>query len=71
MGGAEHFADKLQEVFDKKQFDMANEPDIGYPYLFNYVKGKEWRTQKTVSDLLSTYFKTHRTAYRETMTQVQ
>ncbi len=57
MGGPKSFANKLQEVFDKKQFDMANEPDIGYPYLFNYVKGDQWRTQKTVSDLLSTYFK--------------
>ncbi|WP_420321318.1 GH92 family glycosyl hydrolase [Flagellimonas sp.] len=57
MGGSKPFAYKLQEVFDKKQFDMANEPDIAYPYLFNYVKGEEWRTQKTVSELLSTYFK--------------
>ncbi|MGX1928529.1 GH92 family glycosyl hydrolase [Flagellimonas sp. 2504JD4-2] len=57
MGGSKPFVNKLQEVFDKKQFDMANEPDIGYPYLFNYVKGEEWRTQKTVSELLSTYFK--------------
>ncbi|MGW9685018.1 GH92 family glycosyl hydrolase [Flagellimonas sp. 2504JD1-5] len=57
MGGPKPFAYKLQEVFDKKQFDMANEPDIAYPYLFNYVKGEEWRTQKTVSELLSTYFK--------------
>ncbi|MEX0313828.1 MAG: GH92 family glycosyl hydrolase [Allomuricauda sp.] len=57
MGGPKPFTHKLQEVFDKNQFDMANEPDIGYPYLFNYVKGEEWRTQKTVSELLSTYFK--------------
>ncbi|MCL6267077.1 GH92 family glycosyl hydrolase [Flagellimonas myxillae] len=57
MGGSKNFTNKLQEVFDKNQFDMANEPDIGYPYLFNYVKGEEWRTQKTVSELLATYFK--------------
>ncbi|MCL6274654.1 GH92 family glycosyl hydrolase [Muricauda sp. 2012CJ35-5] len=57
MGGPKSFANKLQEVFDKDQFDMANEPDIAYPYLFNHVKGEEWRTQKTVSELLSTYFK--------------
>ncbi|MEM9649615.1 MAG: glycoside hydrolase family 92 protein, partial [Bacteroidota bacterium] len=57
MGGPKSFSGKLQEVFDKNQFDMANEPDIAYPYLFNYVKGEEWRTQKTVSELLQTYFK--------------
>lgn len=57
FGGRKSFSDKLQQVFDKNQFDMANEPDIGYPYLFNYANGETWRTQKTVSELLSTYFK--------------
>jgi len=57
MGGPKAFSNKLQEVFDRNQFDMANEPDIAYPYLFNYVKGEEWRTQKTVSQLLKKHFK--------------
>ena len=57
MGGAKPFVNKLQDVFDKGHFDMANEPDIAYPYLFNYVRGEEGRTQKMVSDLLGTYFK--------------
>ncbi|SNY95462.1 GH92 family glycosyl hydrolase [Flagellimonas pacifica] len=57
MGGSKPFANKLQQVFDKEQFDMANEPDIAYPYLFNYVKGEEWRTQLKVTELLKTYFK--------------
>jgi predicted alpha-1,2-mannosidase len=35
MGGEKPFSDQLQKVFDIKQFDMANEPDIAYPYLFN------------------------------------
>lgn len=57
MGGDKSFTNRLQDVFDKNQFDMANEPDIAYPYLFNYAKGQEWRTQKKVSELLKTYFK--------------
>lgn len=57
MGGKEAYSKQLQKVFNIGQFDMANEPDIGYPYLFNYVAGQEWRTQKTVSELISTYFK--------------
>ena len=57
MGGGKPFSKRLQDVFDKKQFDMANEPDIAYPYLFNYVKGEEWRTDKMVDELLKTYFK--------------
>ena len=57
MGGPKPFVNRLQDVFDKGHFDMANEPDIAYPYLFNYVKGEEGRTQKMVSDLLDTYYK--------------
>ena len=57
MGGKKAYTQQLQKVFDTGQFDMANEPDIGYPFLFNYVKGEEWRTQKTVSELIKKYFK--------------
>ncbi len=57
MGGDQPFLEQLQKVFDNKQYDMANEPDIAYPFLFNYVKGEEWRTQKTVNELLDTYYK--------------
>lgn len=56
MGGQKKFVDKLQMVFDKGLYDPANEPDIAYPYLFSYFKGDEWRTQKTVSDLLAKYY---------------
>lgn len=57
MGGEEAYSNQLQKVFDLGQFDMANEPDIGYPYLFNYIPGQEWRTQYKVSELISKYFK--------------
>lgn len=57
MGGPKPFVKRLQDVFDKNQFDMANEPDIAYPYLFNYAKGEEHRTQKMVSELLNEHFK--------------
>jgi predicted alpha-1,2-mannosidase len=57
MGGPKPFVQKLQDVFDKNQFDMANEPDIAYPYLFNYVQGEEYRTQEMVSGLLDKHFK--------------
>jgi len=57
MGGKKQFVNQLEKVFDNKQFDMANEPDIAYPYFFNHIKGEEWRTQKRVSELIATYFK--------------
>jgi predicted alpha-1,2-mannosidase len=56
MGGKTAFTNQLQKVFDTNQFDMANEPDIAYPYLFNYVKGQEWRSQKLVQKLVKKYF---------------
>ena len=56
MGGQRKFCDKLQMVFDKGLYDPANEPDIAYAYLFSYFKGDEWRTQKTVNDLLTKYY---------------
>lgn len=57
MGGNKAFTEKLQMVFDDSLFDMANEPDMHYPFLFNYVKGEEWRSQKETSRLVKTYFK--------------
>ncbi|OAD42230.1 GH92 family glycosyl hydrolase [Polaribacter atrinae] len=56
MGGKKKYVAKLDEVFDKKQFDMANEPDIAYPYLYNYAKGYEWKTQQRVTNLINEYF---------------
>ena len=57
MGGEEAYSNQLQKVFNLGQFDMANEPDIGYPYLFNYLPGQEWRTQDKVSELINKHFK--------------
>lgn len=57
FGGKKKFVSTLQRVFDEGLFDMANEPDIHYPWLFNYVSGEEWRAQKEVNSLLDTYYK--------------
>lgn len=52
MGGAKKFTEKLVVCFDSSYFNMSNEPDMAYPYLFNYVKGEEWRTQKYVREMI-------------------
>lgn len=57
MGGKKNFIKNLQTIFDDNHFDMANEPDIIYPYLFSHFSGEEWRTQKTVRELLDKYFR--------------
>lgn len=56
FGSATRFVDSLQSCFINKRFDMGNEPDMGYPYLFSYVKGKEYLTQYWVNDCLNKYF---------------
>lgn len=56
FGSSERFVDSLSACFDKKYFDMGNEPDMSYPYLFNYVKGSEWKTQYYVNQCLKEYF---------------
>lgn len=57
MGGKANFVKNLNHIFESGQFDMANEPDMGYPFLYNFVEGSQWLTQKRVDDLLKTYFK--------------
>ena len=57
MGGEKAFVNHLQEVFDDNHYDPTNEPNISYPFLFSYVKGEEWRTQKLVRELLQEHFK--------------
>ncbi len=57
MGGKGQFYKVLNRVFADSLFDMTNEPDMHYPYLFNYIKGKEWRTQQELDFLMDRYFK--------------
>ncbi len=57
MGGNKSYLNQLNKVFDSGQFDMANEPDIAYPYLYNFIKGEEWRSQEKVAKLRAQYFK--------------
>ncbi|MGS2764206.1 GH92 family glycosyl hydrolase [Sinomicrobium sp. M5D2P9] len=56
-GGNKNFVNQLDYIFDEGHYDMANEPDIAYPFLYNYVKGSEWKAQKRVHELLDTYYK--------------
>ena len=56
-GGTRAFVNRLQKVFDEDLFDPANEPDISYPYIFSRFKGEEWRTQKTVKEVLEKSFR--------------
>jgi len=56
--GKDPFVNKLQRCFDDHHYALWNEPDMAFPYLFNYVPGEEWRSQKVVSELIKTHFST-------------
>jgi predicted alpha-1,2-mannosidase len=58
MGGDKKFTQRLQETFDQKHYVLWNEPDMAYPFLFDYVEGEGWRTQKEVSKQMETNFGT-------------
>lgn len=58
MGGPEKFTSRLQLIFDSSRYEPTNEPDIAYPFLFNYVAGQEWRTQKIVRQLVEKEYTT-------------
>ena len=51
-GGSKKFTEKLQSVFDRGLYEPDNEPDMGYAFLFNYVKGEEWRAQKEIHKII-------------------
>ncbi len=55
-GGDSAFITALNATFDTNNFDMGNEPDITYPYLFNYVQGQEHNTAQHVERLIAKYF---------------
>ncbi|BDD00772.1 GH92 family glycosyl hydrolase [Persicobacter psychrovividus] len=54
--GEKVFVDKLEQLFAKGQFDITNEPDITFPYLFNYVDGQAKQTQRIVWEEAKTHF---------------
>ncbi len=57
LGGREKFYEQLHLLFATDNYDMANEPDITFPYLFNYIPGKEHETQYQINRLINKYYK--------------
>ena len=57
-GGVAGFVSELDKLFDTDNFDMANEPDINYPFLYNYAPGSEHKTYSRVSELIAAHYGT-------------
>ena len=55
-GGAEGFVRELDKLFETDNFDMANEPDINYPFLYNYAPGHEYKSAERVSELIDAHY---------------
>jgi predicted alpha-1,2-mannosidase len=56
LGGQDKFLNALESTFSTNNFDMGNEPDITYPYLFNYVSGQHSQSQQKVQGLIKQHF---------------
>lgn len=61
LGGESAFVRELDATFETGNFDMANEPDITYPFLYNYVAGQSARTSLRVSELIASHYGNHPT----------
>ncbi|KAH7079088.1 alpha-1,2-mannosidase family protein [Paraphoma chrysanthemicola] len=44
VGGDERFVDRLDKLFDLKIFNAGNEPGFTSPFLYNFVKGKQYKS---------------------------
>ncbi|MBT1064536.1 GH92 family glycosyl hydrolase [Bowmanella sp. Y26] len=59
LGGQNDFLNALDATFDTGNFDMANEPDITYPFLYNYLDNQGWRTSLRVKQLIAEHYGNH------------
>ena len=58
LGGVTAFETQLDKTFATDNFDMANEPDITYPYLYLYTPGGFNKASNKVAALRDRYFTT-------------
>ncbi|MBT3136185.1 GH92 family glycosyl hydrolase [Alteromonas sp. ALT199] len=55
-GGKDNFEKALDATFATNNFDMANEPDITYPFLYNYLNSGVEKTTSVVHSLINEHF---------------
>ncbi|BDD00718.1 GH92 family glycosyl hydrolase [Persicobacter psychrovividus] len=56
MGGEKQYLQALDQLFAEGHYEPDNEPDMAYPFLYNYVKGQEWKTQRQVRKMINESF---------------
>ena len=55
VGGDERFVDRLDKLFDLGIFNAGNEPGFTSPYLYNFVRGAQWKSVKRSRYISSLY----------------
>lgn len=55
IGGDDRFVDRLDKLFDLDIFDAGNEPGFTSPFLYNFVKGKQYKSVDRSRQLGSLY----------------
>ena len=58
FGGDGVFAKRLEECFEGGHYDATNEPDLAWPYLFDFASDHAWQAQAQVRALMGKYYKT-------------
>ncbi len=53
LGGPPGFAKRLEAFLTQTGYDPGNSADLGAPYLFDGVRGSEWKTQQYVRRFLA------------------
>jgi predicted alpha-1,2-mannosidase len=56
LHGTGPFTSFLQRLFDSDRFAMWNEPDLAYPYLFQYLGSEHARTEREVRAAMTRFF---------------
>ena len=56
LGGEDNFLTQLDLTFSTDNYDMANEPDITYPYLYHFAEGQAHRSSARVNELVDKYY---------------
>lgn len=54
-GGDEKFVDRINKLFDLKIFSAGNEPGFTSPFLYNFVKGEQYRSVRRSRDIGKLY----------------
>lgn len=56
--GRDVFLSRLDSVFSADYFDISNEPDISYPFLYNYFPDQAYKTSMITEEIIKEEFTT-------------